>query len=84
MRKSKFTTILKKENKYVLHNSLSNLVIKVDDENEQEMKKMMKDLEEDCIFYDENNEFQKTLLDGGFIIKEDENEIATLNSLHMC
>ena len=78
MKISRFTTILKKDSKYVLHNTMLNTVLRV---NAPKLQEYIDEIETGKIFQiDELNDFQITLKKLNMIVDETENEMSSLNS----
>lgn len=78
MKLSRFTTILKKEPSYILHNTLVNSALKV---NSNKLKEFVDDIEFGKIFQlDKTDEFQMTMKRLGMIVDESLDEMSILNS----
>ncbi|MEG0973009.1 MAG: radical SAM protein, partial [Lachnospiraceae bacterium] len=78
MRKSKFTVVFREKDSYILHNTMKNAVMRVSD---VEYKQFIDEMEKtNSIESDFSMEFPKALLDYGFVVEDDENEMAILNS----
>lgn len=80
MKLSKFTNLIRKENVYLLHNALTDSVLRV---NSSDLQKLIDNLCSQRHLEDEvvdQSEFLMTLKKLNFIVCDEEDEDATLNS----
>ncbi len=78
MKISKFTTILKKDSQYILHNTMFNTVLRV---SAPRLQEYVSSIESGKSFQiDESDEFQITLKRLNMIVDETEDEMSSLNS----